>query len=320
MSLKACIFNLRSIFSGKFFAIMLLFIFGNAGFASAQSAGGDGSFAGMSQTELTLLLVLAGVLLVAILVLFVSLYILYTMKLLLGAEKKPSAAEASAKEASGTLWSRLNRRFGAGELVPVSEEKDIMMDHAYDGISELNNHMPPWLKYLFYATIAFGAIYMLNYMVLGIGKSQLEEYQEELAMAEKSSEERQQTAGSSIDENNVTLVSDPALLESAQAIFLQNCAACHAQDGGGTVGPNLTDEYWLHGGSVQDVFKVIKYGVQEKGMIPWQDKLKPEEIQNVASYILTLQGSTPANPKAPQGEKYVQKENGEEEVVSSLHQ
>src|SRR5690606_36947530 len=99
-----------------------------------------------------------------------------------------------------------------------------------------------------------------------------------------------------------------AALEEAKTLYVQNCAACHGADGGGTVGPNLADEYWLHGGTVQDVFRVIKYGVQEKGMIPWQDKLNPEQIQIVASYILSLQGTTPASAKEPQGEKVEMKE------------
>jgi cytochrome c oxidase cbb3-type subunit III len=97
----------------------------------------------------------------------------------------------------------------------------------------------------------------------------------------------------------------PAAIAAGQSIYSANCVACHAADGGGGVGSNLTDEYWKHGGSINDIFKVIKYGVVEKGMIPWQDQLSPEEMQQVASFIKTLQGTTPANPKVAEGERYV---------------
>src|SRR5690606_20405584 len=177
-----------------------------------------------------------------------------------------------------------------------------------DGISELDNHMPPWLKYTFYGTIGFAVVYVMHYLVLGTGALQLDEYQAELAEAEALKEERSLLATSSIDENTAVLVSGDAELENGELLYVQNCSPCHAKDGGGTVGPNLTDEYWIHGGSVKDIFSVIKYGVQEKGMIPWEGKLNPEEIQNVTSYIITLQGTTPANPKEPQGEKYERSE------------
>lgn len=284
-------------------------ILGTTNLATAQS---DASGA----LDNTSLLVVLGVLMIiTILVLFICIYVLYSLNLVIEDEKKKSDAKKESAKAS--LWMRLNQKFGSGKLVPVSEEKEIMLDHTYDGISELNNHMPPWLKYLFYATIVFAVVYVLHYMVLGTGKLQIQEYEEELAEAERLAGAQSLLASSSIDEHNVTLVTDEAVIEKAKALYTQNCAACHAADGGGSVGPNLTDEYWIHGGSLQDIFKVIKYGVQEKGMIPWQDKLSPEEIQNVSSFILTLQGTTPANPKAPQGEKYEADEAGGE-ALSAL--
>ena len=255
----------------------------------------------------TVLFLLAMLIIVTILVFITAYYVLNIIKMV-KAEGQP-VAERKEEKTSTSFWSRLNKRFGAGEPVPVSREKEIMLDHEYDGIRELNNHMPPWLKYLFYATIAIAFVYMLHYMVLGTGKLQIEEYQEELAQAEAEAEVRKSVAGSSVDESNVALITDKAALEEANTLYDQNCAACHAKDGGGTVGPNLTDEYWLHGGSINDIFKTIKYGVQEKGMIPWQDKLKPEQIQNLASYIITLQGTTPANPKDPEGEKHAPEES-----------
>jgi cytochrome c oxidase cbb3-type subunit 3 len=181
----------------------------------------------------------------------------------------------------------------------------LMMDHNYDGIVELDNHMPPWLANIFYITIAFGVVYFTYFSVLGLGKTQLEEYEEELRIAAIKAEERASLALSSIDETTVVFDSSAPSLAAGKSIYDANCVACHASDGGGGVGPNLTDEYWIHGGSINDIFRVVKYGVVAKGMIPWQDQLSPEEMQNVSSYILTFVGNTPANPKAPEGDRYV---------------
>lgn len=260
-----------------------------------------------------LLIVLGVLMIITILVLLICIYVLYALNQI-AEEGKPT--DGTTIEKVG-LWTKLNQKFGSGKLLPVEQEEEIMLDHSYDGITELNNHMPPWLKYLFYATIVFAVAYVLHYMVLGTGKLQIQEYEEELAEAEKMANERSLLASNSIDEHNAVLVTDEASLEKAKALYIQNCAACHAADGGGTVGPNLVDEYWIHGGSVQDIFRIIKYGVQEKGMIPWHDKFTPEEIQNISSYILTLQGTTPANPKAPQGEKY-EADDASEDALSAL--
>lgn len=261
----------------------------------------------------TLLVIIGCLMVVIILVLLICIYVLYALYQI--AEDEDSSEKASVARES--LWTKLNHKFGSGKLLPVEKEEEIMLDHSYDGITELNNHMPPWLKYLFYATIVFAVAYVLHYMVLGTGKLQIQEYEEELAEAERLAGERSLLASNAIDEHNAVFLTDEVALEKGKALYVQNCAACHAADGGGTVGPNLTDEYWIHGGSVQDIFRVIKYGVQEKGMIPWQDKFTPEEIQNISSYILTLQGTSPANPKSPQGEKY-EAEEPSEEALSAL--
>jgi cytochrome c oxidase cbb3-type subunit 3 len=204
-------------------------------------------------------------------------------------------------------------------MVPVEQEQVLVIDHTYDGIQELNNFMPPWLKYLFYGTIAFAAIYLVNFFSLGLVETSEQEYVAEMAQAEKSVAEYRKLAAASIDENNAKLVTNAAMLEGAKAIFDQNCKACHGGAGEGGVGPNLTDEYWLHGGNVQAVFKSIKYGIPQKGMIAWQQKLKPDEIQSVASYILSLQGTKPANGKEPQGEKVVNSETKTENKTISMN-
>ena len=127
-----------------------------------------------------------------------------------------------------------------------------------------------------------------------------------MAQAEEAVNQYLATAADLVDENTVTMVTDDARIKNGQKIFVQNCVACHLADGGGSVGPNLTDEYWKHGGGIKNIFKTIKYGVPEKGMISWQDELGASKIQDVASYVMTLQGTTPANPKAPEGEKWVE--------------
>jgi cytochrome c oxidase cbb3-type subunit 3 len=188
-------------------------------------------------------------------------------------------------------------------LKPMSKEKDMLLDHEYDGIRELDNSLPPWWLYGFYVTILIAVGYLLHYHVLGTGKLQIEEYKAEIANAEASVAAYFEKLGGMVDETNVTVVEDDARLANGRKIYEINCVACHAADGGGGVGPNLADEYWIHGGTINDVFRIIKYGAADKGMIAWKDLLGPADMQDVASYILTFQGTEPANPKAPQGEK-----------------
>ena len=190
------------------------------------------------------------------------------------------------------------------DAAPLEREEEVMTTHEYDGIYELDNNLPPWWKALFYATIAFGIVYLLYYHVLDAGAFQKEEYEQEMAQAKVEIDAYLATAGTSIDETNVTLVDDVARINAAQELFTQNCAACHGMAGEGGVGPNLTDVYWIHGGDVKDIFKIIKNGVPEKGMIPWKAQLTPMQMQDLASFIITLEGTEPPNGKEPQGEPY----------------
>jgi cytochrome c oxidase cbb3-type subunit 3 len=201
-------------------------------------------------------------------------------------------------------WNWLDRQLT--DAVPLEQEATVMTDHEYDGIRELDNNLPPWWKYGFYFTIVFGFVYMFNYHISHSSPLQSQEYQKEMADAELMKKEHLKEVGSNIDETNVTLLTDAASMSSAKEIFIGNCAACHGQAGEGGVGPNLTDPNWINGGGILNVFKTIKYGVPAKGMIAWQAQLKPEAMQKVASYILALQGTNPANPKDPQGEVWVE--------------
>ncbi len=187
------------------------------------------------------------------------------------------------------------------QTVPLTEESKILMDHEYDGIRELNNKLPPWFVALFYATIIFAVVYMVNYHVLGDGNVMENEYMEEVNQA-KMEQQLLTKSSSSVDEESVTLLNDDASIAEGKNIFLKNCVACHGQNGEGLIGPNFTDDYWIHGGGIKNVFHTIKYGVPAKGMISWKAQLSPNQMQQVGSYILSLRGTNPANQKAPQGE------------------
>jgi cytochrome c oxidase cbb3-type subunit 3 len=184
---------------------------------------------------------------------------------------------------------------------PVEREQEIMLDHDYDGIKELDSKIPPWFSWLFILTIIFSIYYMLHYHVFNTGQLMQEEYQEEMSMAALEREALMKS-GALVNEETVTLQTDAADLQAGKEIYDMNCIACHASDGGGIVGPNLTDEYWIHGGGIKNVFKVIKYGVVDKGMVAWQSQLNPNQIQDVASYVVNMQGTTPTSPKQPEGE------------------
>lgn len=189
--------------------------------------------------------------------------------------------------------------------VPVENQEEIAFDHAFDGIRELDNKLPPWWVGMFYITIVIAVGYFFYYEVLEIGDNTFVQYEKEMAQAEEAKKARLAALGSQIDENSVKLLTDSDAIAAGQSEFIAKCAACHLADGGGSVGPNLTDQYWLHGGSIKDVFKTIKYGVPSKGMIAWESQLTPPQIQNIASFIISLQGTTPTTAKDPQGELYV---------------
>lgn len=178
-----------------------------------------------------------------------------------------------------------------------------LLDHDYDGIMELDNNLPPWWLYMFYGTIIFAAIYSIYFFGMGDFKQQ-DELNNEIAVAEAQIAKFKEKNGPSIDENSAVLLTDAAQLKDGEEIYSKNCVACHAANGGGGVGPNFTDDAWIHGNTINDLFKTIKYGVPEKGMIPWESQLNPEQIQNVASYILTeFKGKNVEGGKEPQGEK-----------------
>lgn len=197
------------------------------------------------------------------------------------------------------------------DAVPVERENEIMLDHNYDGIKELDNNLPPWWKYGFYLTIVFSVIYILHYHVFRTGDLQLAEYNAQMAEAEISLKAFKEAQANLVDESNLLALTESARIESGKKVFVNNCQICHGQFGEGMVGPNLTDKYWKNGGGIKNIFNTIKVGIPDKGMISWENQLTPSQIHEVSSYILTLEGTNPPNQKAPEGEIWV--ENGEVE-------
>lgn len=185
---------------------------------------------------------------------------------------------------------------------PVEEEHEIELDHNYDGIRELDNKLPPWWIYSFYASIVFAVIYMARFHVFN-DYTQVEEYKAEIAQAEIDIAKYKETAKDLITYETVTRLDEPSDLEAGKQIYTNNCVACHKADGGGGIGPNLTDEHWILGGGIKNVYQtLVEGGRPGKGMVAWKNDFSPYELQQVASYVLTLQGTTPADPKEPEGE------------------
>lgn len=205
-------------------------------------------------------------------------------------------------QATESFLIRFNRWMWS--IVPINKEQSIDMGHDYDGIRELDNRLPPWWLGLMYGSIIFSIVYMVHYHWSGNDWSSIKEYETELVLAEKQNAAYLLKSADNIDESTVVIATDEESLSKGKDIFMSLCAACHGPEGQGLVGPNFADNYWIHGGSINDLFKVIKYGVPEKGMISWRSQLRPSAIQQVSSYILSLEGTNPPNPKAPEGEVY----------------
>ena len=220
---------------------------------------------------------------------------------LLGRFSTLNEKETSTASQKG-WWARMDAKLFT-KAIPIEKEADHLLDHDYDGIKELDNSLPPWWKYGFYASVVFAVGYMLIYHVWDIGQNPDQEYQTEMAVATKQIEEYRKKAGDLVDEKTVTMADAKGIEEGAK-IFQAACMACHGAKGEGTVGPNLTDKFWLHGGSINDVFKTIKYGVPERGMQAWEKTYSPSQIKNIASYIKSITGTNPPNGKAPQGEPF----------------
>ncbi|MEO7982452.1 MAG: cbb3-type cytochrome c oxidase N-terminal domain-containing protein [Bacteroidota bacterium] len=224
--------------------------------------------------------------------------LLINIKLLIKKEREKlivveDVKAVEAKEMRLSWWDKLNR------LRPVSQEAELDLGHEYDGIRELNNKLPPWWLYGFYLSIIFAVVYLWRFHVSHNGPSSKEEYEISVARAELKTKEYLKAKGDAVDENSVTILTATDDISEGKNIFLKSCASCHTETGGGNVGPNLTDDFWLHGNDIKSVFKTIRYGIN--AMPQWQNAYSNKQLAQVASYVKSLHGSNPPNAKAPQG-------------------
>jgi cytochrome c oxidase cbb3-type subunit III len=227
-------------------------------------------------------------------------FIVFLMVIVLFRMKAINKTETEEPMSFKKWWSVVDSKLFT-KAVPIEKEEDILLDHDYDGIKELDNSLPPWWKYGFYLTLVLAVIYLLRFHVFKTGPTPEEEYRTEMSMAAAQLEEYRKQSNDNVDEKTVTMA-DAAGIEEGKKIFAQSCMACHGANGEGGVGPNLTDEYWLHGGTINDVFKTVKIGVPEKGMPAWEKTFSPSQIKNLTSFIKSIKGTKPANAKAPQGD------------------
>ncbi|MGW8122452.1 cbb3-type cytochrome c oxidase N-terminal domain-containing protein [Roseivirga echinicomitans] len=272
--------------------------------ATPLAAQSDG-LSGYSQA--TAFYVVVGLLIVvALLVILLALNLLQLVKAVMKGPESEAKESVSVEEGPSWLvktWAKWNA------LKPMEEEEDLIMDHDYDGIKELDNHLPPWWTALFYLSIVYAVVYILVFHVFKTSPLQEEEYEIEMALAQALKSEKEQTIIVDFDESNVPYNGDAEALADGKKFFEAQCGVCHKADGGGLAGPNLTDDYWRHGGSMTDIYRVIKDGVPNTAMIAWESKLNPVRLQNVSSYVKSLRGTNPPGALPPDGELYEEDAN-----------
>lgn len=260
-----------------------------------------GMIASMMETDEGKVLLLVGAMMIILIVLLIVMLVLLgvTAQILLGRNLQAQGKESQSVD----FITQLKQRWVTGKLKPVGQEGDMLLDHNYDGIKEMDYSMPPWLRYVFIGTFIFAVFYVPAYMYFDLVPDQKSEYKAEIQEAALMAELRAKAGLMSITAETAEEMDDEETIMAGKTIFEKSCAVCHAPDGGGGVGPNLTDEYWLHGNDIKGVFTTVSEGVPQKGMVPWKGKLSPKEIQDVANFVISLAGTTPAKPKEPQGNK-----------------
>jgi cytochrome c oxidase cbb3-type subunit 3 len=217
--------------------------------------------------------------------------IVMTIIFLMGQNKKP--------EQELEMVQKLNKMIN--DTKPIEEEQSLLLDHNFDGIRELDNNLPPWWKYMFYTTIVFAIVY-LGYYHISNGPSSLDEYNQEVRQAQLAL--AASSGQTTVNVDNVKLLTDAASLAKGKDIFDKNCASCHGTKGEGLVGPNLTDDYWINGGSIQQIYKVLVEGVLAKGMPSWRAQFSAQDLEATGSYVKSLHGTNPPNAKEAQGDLY----------------
>lgn len=277
---------------------LLKYIFGtfclllsSTGLLSAQSSPGN-KLSNLSLENWVLVVVILAEL---IIILFLAASILQYLS-----QGMPSTKQYAEKQGIKipTFFQRINK------TVAIEDEYTIDLNHNYDGVRELDNKTPSWWSFGFYSSILFAVIYLYRVFVSGSMPTQLDELKKDYVQAEIAKAQYMATQESNIDENNVTFLGVEGISKGSST-FKINCVVCHGPAGeGNAVGPNLTDKYWLHKGSIKDIFTTIKYGYPEKGMKSWKDDFSPIQIAELASFVKSLQGTNPPNAKEPQGEIY----------------
>ncbi|WP_160712153.1 cbb3-type cytochrome c oxidase N-terminal domain-containing protein [Chitinophaga solisilvae] len=283
--------------SGKMLAVgsmIALTLLSGSAFAGEATPAASPYFSRLSPTSFYVLLS------VIVLELAVIISLLFVLRFLAGIKRKrkPKKEPAPGKPRI-TFMERMNKT----RTLDAASESEEDMGHNFDGIRELNNPTPPWWKWGFIFSVCFGVIYFWRTEISHSAPNQLQELQMAEEKAAVAKAEFLKNAANNIDENNVKLLEDPNDLAAGQKMFISSCAPCHGPQGQGVVGPNLCDDYWLHGGKINEVFKTIKYGVPDKGMKAWQEDFSPKQLAQLASFIKSIHGSNPPNPKEPQGAK-----------------
>jgi cytochrome c oxidase cbb3-type subunit 3 len=182
----------------------------------------------------------------------------------------------------------------------IHNDDQKMEGHSYDGIDELDNSLPRWWLNSFYLTIVFAIIYSLYYLT-GEGPTLVKEYERAKSDYEYAQYSHKTTVKTATEEELRAFLKEPARIKAGREIFQSKCVACHGPQGQGGIGPNLTDDYWIHGGKMTEILSVVTQGVLDKGMPPWGSMLKQDELHSVVTFVKSLRGSNPPGAKAPQG-------------------
>jgi cytochrome c oxidase cbb3-type subunit 3 len=291
----------------RIFASFVTMSFSAGAFAQSPAVAENFMDDPFNHPMMPLYIVMAFVFIVVVLVAMATLYTMRVLNMLtVQSEKDHAKKEGVPYVAKPDWWAKFTKTMNAS--VPVELEGAIELDHNYDGIKELDNHLPPWWKWLFYGTIGWSAVYLFVFHIASSLPLSIDEYQNEVAVAaEQARKLKASQPQIEIDENALAFTLDSiSLISKGKSVFADNsCGSCHRVDGGGNaIGPNLTDQYWLHGGHIKNVFSTIRNGVVEKGMPAWGKSLSLQQVRDVTFFVLSLQGTKPANPKAPQGELY----------------
>ena len=215
-------------------------------------------------------------------------------------EKQMQKVEENISFTESTWYQNLMQKLTKSE--PLDNEESLLLHHDYDGIKELDNDLPPWWTWLFIISVIYSVFYFTKYQIMD-GNSQEDEFQTEMAEAKLQVDEYKRNAPDMMDENTVTYLEDAGALAAGKTIFEANCVACHRADLGGGIGPNLTDNHWILGGTIKDIYHTLVNGGRDgKGMVAWNTTLKPKEMQQVSSYILSMGGTNPPDAKPAEGD------------------